>query len=216
MVVKGGGMRTHGWGGRPPRDDVEARDRILRATRALLAEAGTTSTSEVAELLGVTRQTVYRYFATTEELLNAAAMDAVGDLQADLVKHVVQHLAATSGDAGDAVVEVVAYVYEHLRDDPALNRLIAPGRISTTLAGLTAPDAIALGRSLLAGFPLDWQAAGFDATAQRELVEHLLRTLQSLVIDPGHPERSPDELRAYLTRWIAPAVRAQSAIKEDL
>jgi AcrR family transcriptional regulator len=207
-------MRTHGWGGRPPRDDAEARDRILRATRARLAEARTTSTSEVAELLGVTRQTVYRYFATTEELLNAAAMDAVADLQADLVKHVVHHLAATGGDAGDAVVEVVAYVYEHLRDDSALNRLIAPGRISTTLAGLTAPDAIALGRSLLAGFPVDWAAAGLDATAQRELVEHLLRTLQSLVIDPGHPERSPDELRAYLTRWIAPAVRAQNAIAE--
>jgi hypothetical protein len=143
-------------------------------------------------------------------------MDAVADLQADLVKHVVQHLAATGGDAGDAVVEVVAYVYEHLRDDPALNRLIAPGRISTTLAGLTAPDAIALGRSLLAGFPLDWAAAGLDGAAQRELVEHLLRTLQSLVIDPGHPERSPDELRSYLTRWVAPAVRAQGAIKEPL
>jgi AcrR family transcriptional regulator len=211
MVVKGDVMRTHGWAGRPPHDDAEARDRILRATRARLAEAGTTSMSEVAELLGVTRQTVYRYYPTSEELLNAAAMDAVADLQAELVKHVVEHLAATGGDAGDAVVEVVAYVYEHLRDDPALNRLIAPGRISTTLAGLTAPDAIALGRSLLAGFPVDWAAAGLNASAQRELVEHLLRTLQSLVIDPGHPERSPEQLRGYLTRWIAPAVRAQHA-----
>ncbi|MDT4917637.1 MAG: hypothetical protein QOH89_2337 [Pseudonocardiales bacterium] len=203
-------MRTHGWGGRPPRDDAEARERILHATRSRLAEAGSTSTSEVAELLGVTRQTVYRYFPTTEELLNAAAMDAVVALQGDLVEHVARHLARTGGDAADAVVEVVAYVYEHLRDDPALNRLIAPGRMSATLAGLTAPDAIALGRSLLAGFPVDWAAAGLDARAQRELVEHLLRTLQSLVIDPGHPERSPAELRGYLSRWIAPAVRART------
>ena len=201
-------MRTHGWAGQPPRDDAEARRRIVRAARNRLVEVGTTSTSEVAEILGVTRQTVYRYFATTEDLLNAAAMDAVADLTADLVGHVARHLARTGGDAGDAVVEVVAYVYEHLRDDPALNRLIAPGRISTTLAGMTAPDAIALGRSLLSGFPVDWAAAGVDASAQRELVEHLLRTLQSLVIDPGHPERSPAELRAYLQRWVAPAVRA--------
>jgi len=35
------------------------------------------------------------------------------------------------------------------------------------------------------------------------------RTLQSLVIDPGDPQRSPAELRAYLSRWIAPAVRAR-------
>jgi AcrR family transcriptional regulator len=201
-------MRTHGWGGQPPHDDAEARERILRATRNRLVEVGTTSTSEVAELLGVTRQTVYRYYATTEVLLNAAAMDAVADLTGELVEHVARHLVRTGGDAGDAVVEVVAYVYEHLRDDPALNRLIAPGRISATLAGMTAPDAIALGRSLLSGFPVDWVAAGVDAGAQRELVEHLLRTLQSLVIDPGHPERSPAELRAYLQRWVAPAVRA--------
>jgi AcrR family transcriptional regulator len=200
-------LRTHGWGGRPPRDEAEARDRILRITRARLAELGTTSTSDVAGALGVTRQTVYRYYPTTEELLSAAAMDAVADLQVELVKHVTEHLARSGGDAGDAVVEVVAYVYEHLRDDPALSRLIEPGRISTTVAGMTAPDAIALGRSLLAGFPVDWAAAGLDANAQRELVEHLLRTLQSLVIDPGHPERTPEELRAYLGRWLAPAVR---------
>lgn len=204
-------MRTHGWGGNPPRDDVDARRRIMRATRGQLAESGSASTSEVAELLGVTRQTVYRYFATTDDLLNAAAMDAVAELTGHLVDHVTAHLARTGGDAGDAVVEVVAYVYEHLRDDPALSRLIAPGRISTTLAGMTAPDAIALGRSLLSGFPVDWDAAGFDAAAQRELVEHLLRTLQSLVIDPGHPARSPEQLRAYLARWVAPAVRAATS-----
>jgi AcrR family transcriptional regulator len=209
MVVKEAAMRTHGWGGQPPRDDAEARERILRATRSRLAEFGTTSTSEVAEDLGVTRQTVYRYFATTDDLLNAAAMDAVAELQTDLVKHVTRYLAKTGGDVGDAVVEVVAFVYEHLRDDPALNRLIAPGRISTTLAGMTAPDAIALGRSWLSGFPVDWSAAGFDPVTQRELVEHLLRTLQSLVIDPGHPERSPNQLRAYLNAWVAPAVRAR-------
>ncbi|MFN2562308.1 MAG: TetR/AcrR family transcriptional regulator [Jatrophihabitans sp.] len=201
-------MRTHGWGGCPPSTDDEARARILDVTRRRLAEVGATTTSEIAELLGVTRQTVYRYYATTDDLLNAAAMDAVADLVSHLGTHVREHLVETGGDAGDAAAEVVAYVYEHLRDDPALNRLIAPGRISTTLAGLTAPSSIALGRSLLADLPVDWVEAGVDGDEQRELVEHLLRTLQSLVIDPGDPERSPAELRAYLTRWVSPAVRA--------
>jgi AcrR family transcriptional regulator len=212
MVVK---VRRHGWGGDPPRDEASARARILQTTRTRLAETGTTSTSEVADLLGVTRQTVYRYYPTTEDLLNAAAMDAVTELQQDLIKHVTEHLARSGGDAGDAVAEVVAYVYEHLRDDPALNRLLAPGRISTTIAGLTAPEAIALGGSLLSGFPIDWAAVGLDAGAQRELVEHLLRTLQSLVLDPGHPERSPLQLRAYLQRWVAPAVRANTRPASD-
>lgn len=202
-------MRTHGWAGSPPGDDAEARSRIVAAARRRLAEAGTATTSDVAELLGVTRQTVYRYYARTEDLLNAAAMDAVTDLVAQLGAHVREYLLETGADAGDAVAEVVAFVYEHLRDDPALNRLIAPGRISSTLAGLTAPSSIDLGRTLLAGFPLDWDEAGLDGEDQRELVEHLLRTLQSLVIDPGYPERSPAELRGFLRRWISPAVRAR-------
>ena len=187
-------------------DAAEARARILAATRSRLSEGGTTSTSEIADVLGVTRQTVYRYFPTTEDLLNAASMDAVAELQEQLVAHVVDHL-GSSGDGADAAVEVVAYVYEHLRDDPALNRLIAPGRISSTLADLTAPSSIAIGGKLLAGFGIDWTGVGLAEDEQLELGEHLLRTLQSLVLDPGDPPRTGEELRAYLRRWVAPALR---------
>ena len=200
-------MRSHGWGGRPPADAAEARSRILAATRARLTAAGTTSTSEIADILGVTRQTVYRYFPTTEDLLDAAAMDAVVELESDLVEHTVAHLADESGDAADAVVEVVAYVYENLRDDPVLNRLIAPGRISKTIAGLTAPSSIALGDKLLSGFGIDWSTVGLAEDERLELVEHLLRLLQTFFLDPGDPERTSEELRAYLRRWVAPALR---------
>ena len=200
-------MRTHGWSGRPPRDDAEARARILTAARARLSSGGTASTSDVAADLGVTRQTVYRYFPSADGLVTAAALDAVAELTGQLGEHVARHLATTGGDAGDAVVEVVAFVHEHLRDDPALNRLLAPGRIAATLAGLTAPTSIEIGRRLLRDFPVDWDAVGLDETGQRELVEHLLRVLQSLVLDPGDPERTGAQLRAYLGRWVAPALR---------
>lgn len=200
-------MRSHGWAGSPPADAVEARARILAATRERLAEFGTTSTAEVAERIGVTRQTVYRYFPTTEELLNAAATEAVASMTANLVDHVRDHLAAHGGDSGDAVVEGVAYVYEHLHDDPALNRLLAPGRVSRTVSDLTSTSSIELGRTLIRAFGVDWEALGWDEIRERELVEHLLRMLQSFVLDPGEPARSPDELRAYLQRWLAPALR---------
>lgn len=200
-------MRMHGWSGRPPSDAEEARTRILAAARARLSEAGTTNISEVAAYLGVTRQTVYRYFPNTEELLYSAAADAVTDLEEQLVTHVVAYLDRTGGDAADAAVEIVAYIYEHLRDDPALNRLMAPGRISTTVAGMTTPAAIAIGRDWLTSFPVDFDPLGRTDQAQAELVEHLLRTLQSFVIDPGEPARSSTELRAYLQRWLAPALR---------
>lgn len=201
------GMRAHGWAGSPPADASEARSRILAATRERLTDVGNTSTAEIAERVGITRQTVYRYFPTTEGLLNAAANQAITDLTADLVEHVRTHLAATGGDAGDAAVEVVAYVFEHLRDDPALNRLLAPGRMSGTVANLTSTSSIDIGRNLITGFGIDWKALGWDEDRQRELVEHLLRTLQSLVLDPGAPPRSGSQLRSYLQRWLAPALR---------
>lgn len=200
-------MRAHGWAGSPPADATEARTRLLGATRELLTEFGSTSTAEVAERLGITRQTAYRYFPTTEDLLNAAAMAAVAELTAGMVEHVRAHVAATEGDAGDAAVEGVAYVFEHLRDDPALNRLVAPGRLSGTVADLTSSTSIDMGRALIAGFGIDWEGLGWDEARQRELVEHLLRTLQSLVLDPGDPARSGAELRGYLQRWLAPALR---------
>lgn len=199
-------MRSHGWGGQPPGDAEEARTRILIATCARMAEGGTTNTSEIADLLGVTRQTVYRYFPTTTELLNAASLYAVGDLQNDLVEHMVSHLEG-SGDAAEAIVEVVAYVYEHLRDDPVLNRLVAPGQIRNTISGLTAPSSIELGVKILSDFGIDWSAIGLAEDEQLELVEHLLRMLQSFFLDPGDPVRTGRELRSYLRRWVAPALR---------
>lgn len=200
-------MRSHGWSGQPPAGADEARARILAVTRARLSDAGATNTAEVAELLGITRQTVYRYFPSTEDLLNAAAMDAIAELEGQLAKHLIEYRARTRSDVADAVVEVVAYVYEHLRDDPALNRLIAPGRLSSTVAGLTAPSSVALGRTWLAGLPMDLGAVGLSPHEQSELVEVLLRNLQSFVLDPGDPARSGDDVRAYLRRWVAPALR---------
>jgi hypothetical protein len=75
------------------------------------------------------------------------------------------------------------------------------------VAGLTAPSSIALGGKLLAGFGIDWSRVGLAEAEQLELVEHLLRTLQSFVLDPGDPARTGEELRAYLRRWVAPALR---------
>jgi AcrR family transcriptional regulator len=211
-----GEVRTRGWGGTPPRDEAEARRRILSATRELLALAsrdGSTNISEVAAAVGVTRQTVYRYYPTTEDLLNAASLDAVADLTTDLVRHVRKHVERLGEDPGEVAVEVVAYVYEHLRDDPVLNRLIAPGRIGSTLTGLTASSSILIGRSLLAELGVAWTERAVDADVLPELVEHLLRTLQSLVLDPGEPARSGEELRDYLRRWLAPAVRARAQVQ---
>ena len=39
-----------------------------------------------------------------------------------------------------------------------------------------------------------------------EIASHLLRIVQSLVLDPGDPPLRGPAVRAYLRRWVAPAV----------
>lgn len=199
-------MRTHGWGGDPPADDDEARSRILAAARERMTASGITRTAEVAQVLGITRQTVYRYFATTEELLNEASMSAIAELEVRLIAHVREHVEG-GGEVGGVIVEVVVFVYEQLREDPALRRLLTPAELSSTLTGITSPTSIAIGRTLLESLGVDWEAFGLDADARLELVEHMMRTLQSLILDPGSPPRTGAELRRYLQRWLAPVVQ---------
>jgi hypothetical protein len=70
------------------------------------------------------------------------------------------------------------------------------------------PDVIARCRVILHHAQIDWNELGFDEHIIDELVELLLRIIQSMVIAPPEPPRSAAELRAYLHRWIGPALTA--------
>ena len=63
-------------------------------------------------------------------------------------------------------------------------------------------------RAFLHSFDLDWEAHGFDAAHLDELVEHMLRLIQSLVLDPGEPPRLGASLVSYLELWLRPGVEA--------
>lgn len=195
-------MRRHGWAGDIPADDGDAARRIIEVARRGIDDRGAVSVSEVAQRLGVTRQTVYRYFPTHEALLAATALSAVGAF--------LDRLAAQLGsitDPTEAVVEGIAYTLEELPRDRYLNLVMQPGKASAFTAGVTSDLAIGFGRSILERFEVDWEAAGFSGTTLDELVELMLRTLQSFIVDPGGPGRQDEGLREFLRRWIAPAVR---------
>lgn len=201
-------MRRHGWSGDIPADDDEAVARILGATRSAINARGTVSVSEVASTLGVTRQTIYRYFPTHEALLGATALSAVDTFLDRLAAHL-----GSITDPTEAVVEGIAYTFEQLAHDKYLSLVFQPGKASAFTAGVTSDVAISFGRSILQRFDIDWSAAGFAERQLDELVEIMLRTLQSLIVDPGRPPRTGRELRRFLEDWIAPSVRAHAAVQ---
>lgn len=198
----GQGVRTHGWSGSAPADDAEAVDRIVAAARRAIDRSGDEfSIAEVARDLGVTRQTVYRYFPSAETLLTATAIAQTEHFLDVLAERLIE-----IREPATAVVEGIAYTLERLLEEKYLGLLLRPGRASAFSAGVTSDTAKSFGRSLLERFSVDWVGAGISDNDLDELVEHMLRIVQSFVIDPGCPPRRGAELRDYLSKWVAPAL----------
>jgi len=196
-------MRKRGWQGEPPADDTEARERIIASAMRCIDRYGParTSLSDVAAELGVTRQTVYRLFPSTDNLFRAVSI-AAADTFVDRMVARVRDLT----DPAEMLVECIAFTVERLRQERYLSLLITRGQASLTQQ-FTSKVPSDLTRALLARLPVDWQGAGITPPHMDELVEIYLRTLQSLVIDPG-PPRSRSETRTFLRHWLAPAVNS--------
>lgn len=192
-------MARRGWGGTPPAGDEEASARIVAAAVELIGERGTTSIAEVADALGVIRQTVYRYFPTVDALLQAAAVQSVGAF----LDRLADHLRGVH-DPAEAVVEGIVFTLEQVPRAPHL-RLMLAGEHSHTEA-IASRQAMAFGMTMIRRFDVEWPAHGYDEVRLRELVEFQLRIMQSFFISPGDPPRDAGDLRAYLQRWVAPAV----------
>jgi AcrR family transcriptional regulator len=195
-------MQRRGWRGKPPEGDEEAIRWILDAAHRCIERDGDVGIAEVAREVGVTRQTVYRYFRTTDDLLVATATDDA----AAFLGRLESHLTGRDWTVSEVVVEGVAYTLEQLPHEPSLGLLLSPRRIGVLSRDFTSPTAIALGRSLVDRFLVSWQRLGVSEADLDEMVEHVLRTIQSFVIDPGTPPRRDSELRAYLTRWLRPGI----------
>jgi AcrR family transcriptional regulator len=144
---------------------------------------------------------VYRYFPSVRALLVASVEEGIGDF----LDEIAAHLAHQTSPA-EAVVEGIAFTYEqiHHRADLALVLAANAGSVHE----VTSDTSITLGRSILDRLPVDWAAAGYDDAELSGLVELMLRTLQSFVVDPGDTAGTPETLRAYLRRWVGPAVDA--------
>lgn len=197
-------MGRKGWAGSPPSDDTEARKRIIDTASRLVDRRGAaqTTVSDIADALGITRRTVYRYFAGTEELFTAVAEVALGSFVAQIDQLVADM------DVTGQLVEVVAHIIERLPGEPQLALLLANDRSNVFSRAMLTADVIARCRAILHHARIDWDQLGFDDQTIDQLVEFLLRIIQSMVIAPPDPPRSGAELRAYLHRWIGPALAA--------
>ncbi|HLS75456.1 MAG TPA: TetR/AcrR family transcriptional regulator [Nocardia sp.] len=197
--------RRRGWGGQPPENDEQAARRIVDTAVDLIARTGSEiRIADVAEALGVIRQTVYRYFPSAEALMRAAALASVSGFLDRLAAHV-----AGLTDPVEAMTEGVAFTLTEVRRIPHLGLLLTGEHAGANSEGITSAEAKAFGLTMIRRFDVDWERYGYDDESLPELVEYILRTMQSFFVSPGSPPREGEELRRYLRRWMGSAIMAQ-------
>ncbi|MEU4826955.1 TetR/AcrR family transcriptional regulator [Actinomadura citrea] len=197
-------MGHHGWGGRPPASEAEARQRIVDATVRCIDRHGVAKTtlSDVANELGVTRQTVYRHFGRISDIIGEVAAQGAESF----VDRLIAHLQGI-GDPAEAVVEGMLFCVRTIPNEPRLSLLLQLEDSAAFGRGATTADAIAYGAEMLQRFPVDWAAAGVGEDDLDGLAEIVMRLLTSLLQHPSEPPRDEAEVRAVLNRWLAPGLR---------
>lgn len=196
-------MGHHGWKGNPPRTEDEARERIVAAATSCVDKFGPAKTtlSDVANELGVTRQTVYRYYANLAELLGAVAQAGL----ADFVDRMERHLATFTTPA-DVAIESVVYAVRAIPRERHIGALFQAGEADIFSRDVTSSMAFSLGADILRRAPVDWSGIGLQDDELDGLAEMLMRLFVSFLQYPAAPPRSDDELRALVRRWLGPAL----------
>lgn len=210
-MEKGGTLPRRGWAGTPPETQDEGGRRILEATARCVKRLGAAQTtlSAVAEESGISRRTIYRYFDGIEDLFAAVGRGAMDDFQVRLD-------AATDGltDVVTLVVESLAFAIEEVPRDPLLHLLVAAGHVKTFGEIVMSPLVVDYCRRVVVESKADWAVLGYDEAALNDLVVFMQRILQSFLAAP-EPALAPHELRAFLRRWLGPAVLARGQWRPD-
>jgi AcrR family transcriptional regulator len=198
-------MGHHGWQGNPPRTEDEARERIIAATTRCVDQfgSGKTTLSDVAAELGVTRQTVYRYYPNLAELLGAVAQAGLEDF----VTRMQAHLAKATSPS-EAAIEAIVYAVRAIPREPYIGLLFQAGETDVFSRGVTSAMALSLGADILRQIPVDWSEVGVADDELEGLAEILMRVFVSFLQYPADPPRSDDELRDLVRRWLGPALHA--------
>jgi AcrR family transcriptional regulator len=146
---------------------------------------------------------VYRYFPSSEALLIFCTMRSANGFLDQFADHISGLTEPTT-----AIVEGVAFAAETLAGDRQIEHLLSRRTQGGSTVTLTSDTAMAFGRSMLHRLDVDWEKHGFDEAALDELAEIGLRTLHSILIDPG--AAAPRWHRATQVR--RPVARARDCV----
>ncbi|WP_319428605.1 TetR/AcrR family transcriptional regulator [Mycobacterium sp. RTGN5] len=203
------GTMSRRWGGdRALLDDGEARQRLLESASRCIVRRGNTQIrmAEVAEEAAVVRSTVYRYFASRDDLLLALLLLRIDNALADHVGG-LRH----PEEAVASIQELVLAPVQSVIGDP-LNEALMSGESTALTTALEIGSEQIVDVILRHYGPLfeRWQADGqlHDDLDPRETARWL-HTTSLFLVAPAWRHRSPDAKRRFVEQYLLRALVPQ-------
>lgn len=179
---------------------MRSRQKILNATLRLIEDGGFegVSIAAVASAAGVSRQTVYSIFGSREEVVSQAmaglALEVLGTIEDKL---------RSARTVCDYAVEVVVAGRSAVRSNPVLAALLVAEQGNPVFDfGMIArakPVARQIFEPLLVHEDVDEERLD-------DIVEITVRLGLSVIVFDSDAVRTDDALRAFLVRWLGPAL----------
>lgn len=195
------------WGvDRAPLDDDEARSRLLDAAARCIVRRGDAQIrmAEVADEAGVVRSTVYRYYASRDELLLGLMLQRI-----DAALHRWVQSLKHSGDAAGSLRSLVLEPVAAVDDGDPLNRALYAGA-SAAVTSVLAVGAEAITDVVVARLePLfdQWRDDGqiYADLSVRETAQWLSAT-SSFLLTPVWRQRPEAAKRRFVDRYLLRAL----------
>ena len=200
---------TRRWGGdRALLDDGEARHRLLESASRCIVRRGNTQIrmAEVAEEAGVVRSTVYRYFASRDDLLLALLLQRIDSALADHVG-ALQH----PEDAPGSIQELVVAPVQSVVGD-ALNEALMSGESTALTTALEIGSEQIVDVILRHYGPLfeRWQADGqLHADLDPRETARWLHTTSLFLVARSWRHRPADAKRRFVEQYLLRALVPQ-------
>ncbi|NQZ95854.1 MAG: TetR/AcrR family transcriptional regulator [Myxococcales bacterium] len=157
-----------------------------------------TGMSDIAAAAGVTKPTIYTYFASRDELLHSA-LDRAG-------RALGERLIANSRDfstPAEQVVEAVLFALREIPNEPGLAVTSASEADGFGSRAALRPASLAIARQVLGELFTDRPDLLEDVD---EVAEILIRWMLSLLVLDGPAPRDESELRSLLHRRMIPGL----------
>jgi len=195
--------RNPDWNGNVPESDAAARALIIDAALQIAERDGIQKINikNVADKLCITRQTIYRLFPSTDDLLTQVSVAAGGKILERLLANAEKYR-----NFEDRVIESMVFLAWNIPNDDLLRQYFMVSDTTAEKIGLAfSNDSLDYSYQILKALRPE-NRKDIDDGFLRDLAEHQQRLLLGIIVAPSERIKTDKGLRAYLNQWLRPVL----------